>query len=130
LGPAGHRLALMGLVDIEGGWKAVAMTVQAVESGDLIVAVDDAVVTVTFNRPAKRNALTQAMYAAAADTLETADADPAVAAVVLTGSGVAFSAGNDLDDFASVADRDRQLSGGGLTAVGASSRPSRRSRCR
>lgn len=75
------------------------MAVQPVDDGDVAVTVDGPVVVVTLNRPAKRNALTQAMYATVADTLRAADADRAVAAVVLTGAGGAFTAGNDLADF-------------------------------
>jgi enoyl-CoA hydratase/carnithine racemase len=54
----------------------------------------------TLNRPDKKNALTHAMYAALADGLEGADADPALKVIVLTGAGDAFTAGNDLADFA------------------------------
>jgi enoyl-CoA hydratase/carnithine racemase len=52
-----------------------------------------------MSRPAKRNALTQAMHATMADTLEAADAG--VGAVVITEVGSAFTAGNELADFAS-----------------------------
>lgn len=55
------------------------------------------VVTLTLNRPDKRNAITTAMYATLADELAAAD-DAAV--VVLTGAGGAFTAGNDLADMA------------------------------
>jgi enoyl-CoA hydratase/carnithine racemase len=83
------------------------MSVRTVPSGDVMVEVDGPVVTVTLAREAKRNALTQAMYGTVADTLEAADADAGVAAVILTGSGVAFTAGNDLADFASGAPLDQ-----------------------
>lgn len=61
---------------------------------------DGAILTLAFNRPEKRNAITAAMYAALAEALAAADADPAVRVVVLTGAGDAFTAGNDLKDFA------------------------------
>jgi enoyl-CoA hydratase/carnithine racemase len=77
------------------------MSVIPVPDGDVTVEVDGRFVTVTFNRPAKRNAITQAMYGTIADTLEAADADLNVAAVIFTGNGEAFTAGNDLQDFAS-----------------------------
>ena len=54
-------------------------------------------VTIRLNRPAKRNAITTAMYAQLADELGRAN-DAAV--IVLTGSGGAFTAGNDLHDMA------------------------------
>jgi enoyl-CoA hydratase/carnithine racemase len=59
----------------------------------------DGILTVTFNRPEKKNALTGAMYNAIADALEAAETDSAVRVVVFTGNGGAFTAGNDLKDF-------------------------------
>lgn len=55
---------------------------------------------IRLTRPHKYNAITQDMYAVLAEALLSADRDPEVRAVVLTGSGAAFSAGNDLHDFA------------------------------
>lgn len=60
----------------------------------------DGVLRLTWNRPEKKNALTGAMYAAYADALDQAAGDPAVRAVVVSGAGGAFTAGNDLQDFA------------------------------
>jgi enoyl-CoA hydratase/carnithine racemase len=77
------------------------MSVTPVPTGNVTVEVDGRIVLVTFNRPEKRNALTQDMYRVLADTLEAADTDLGVAAVVFTGNGEAFTAGNDLQDFAS-----------------------------
>jgi enoyl-CoA hydratase/carnithine racemase len=76
------------------------MSVTPVPTGDVIVEVDGRVVLVTFNRSEKRNAITQDMYRTMADTLEAADSDLSVAAVIFTGAGEAFTAGNDLNDFA------------------------------
>jgi len=66
-----------------------------------LVLVDDAdgVRTIRFNRPEKKNALTRAMYAAAAEALETAGGDTGVRVVMLAGSPGVFTAGNDLVDF-------------------------------
>jgi enoyl-CoA hydratase/carnithine racemase len=66
-------------------------------AGDVLVEAEDGIVTITFNRPAKRNAMTSAMYAGIADALETANTD-GTAVVVFTGAGGAFTAGNDLRD--------------------------------
>ena len=60
----------------------------------------DAVRVLRWNRPDKRNAITAAMYSAMADHLHKSETNPHVRAVVLMGHAKAFSAGNDLDDFA------------------------------
>ena len=57
------------------------------------------VVRVHLNRPQKRNALTQDMYAAMTQALQDAEARDDIAAVVLSGEGDLFCAGNDLGDF-------------------------------
>lgn len=66
---------------------------------DILTAQADGVLTITFNRPDKKNALTSAMYATLADALEAADTDPAVRAILFAGNGGAFTSGNDLQDF-------------------------------
>ncbi len=53
----------------------------------------------TLNRPEKKNALTGAMYRALREALVAASADEGVGAVLLTGAGGAFCAGNDIGDF-------------------------------
>ncbi|HEX4609764.1 MAG TPA: enoyl-CoA hydratase-related protein [Urbifossiella sp.] len=57
-----------------------------------------AAAVLTIDRPDRRNALSRALIAALADGFARAAADPAVRAVVLTGSGPAFCAGMDLDE--------------------------------
>lgn len=57
------------------------------------------VLEITINRPERKNALTMAMYSAMADLLDEAVSDPGVRVVILTGSGGAFTSGNDLADF-------------------------------
>ena len=53
----------------------------------------------TFNRPAKMNALTRGMYADLAKALNDAAGDFSVRAVVITSEGDHFTAGNDIADF-------------------------------
>lgn len=57
-----------------------------------------AAAVLTIDRPDRRNALSRALIAALADAFTRAAADPAVRAVVLTGTGAAFCAGMDLDE--------------------------------
>ena len=66
---------------------------------DILIDTTAGVTTLTINRPDKKNSLTQAMYGALADGLETAAADAAVRVVVLQGHATIFSAGNDIGDF-------------------------------
>ncbi len=55
---------------------------------------------VRMTRAAKKNALTQAMYAAMADALREAETDPRIRACVILGDQGVFTAGNDVADFA------------------------------
>jgi enoyl-CoA hydratase/carnithine racemase len=66
-----------------------------------LVLVDDAdgIRTIRFNRPDKKNALTRAMYSAAADALETGAGDNSVRVFLITGTDGVFTAGNDIIDF-------------------------------
>ena len=64
---------------------------------EISTAVDGQALTVTIDRPAKRNALTAAMYRELAAALRQAKDD--IRVIVLTGAGGIFSAGNDLGDF-------------------------------
>ncbi len=59
---------------------------------------DGAVLTITLNRPDVFNAFNQALHAGLHDALLAA-ADPAVRAVVITGAGKAFCAGQDIKEF-------------------------------
>ena len=59
----------------------------------------DAVLEIVIDRAAKKNALTAEMYAAMANVLREADADPGVRVMLLRGTREVFSAGNDIDDF-------------------------------
>jgi enoyl-CoA hydratase/carnithine racemase len=61
--------------------------------------IADGILTLSFNRPEKKNAITAAMYAEAARVLHDAEINSDVRVVVLTGVGNVFTAGNDLKDF-------------------------------
>lgn len=67
------------------------------------VRIEEGVLRLTLVRPDKKNALTNAMYSALGDALERAETDNHVRAVLLDAEGDAFTAGNDLSDFAAVA---------------------------
>lgn len=63
---------------------------------------DTGVAVVTLNRPERMNAWGDGLAAAFYAALDSAEADPAVRAVVLTGSGRAFCAGADMGDLSSI----------------------------
>ena len=66
---------------------------------DILTGIDDDILTITFNRAAKKNAITAAMYQALADALHAGENDPAVRVMLIVGQPEIFTAGNDLDDF-------------------------------
>lgn len=64
---------------------------------DILFSVQNHIATITLNRPPV-NALSLSMMSMFVDTLEAADADDSVRAVIITGSGRCFSAGVDLKE--------------------------------
>lgn len=68
--------------------------------------LSDRILTITIARPERKNALTQAMYGKMADAIVDANTNKAVRAIVITGEGDMFTAGNDLSDFASMEERE------------------------
>ncbi|WP_296709930.1 enoyl-CoA hydratase-related protein [Rhodoblastus sp.] len=66
---------------------------------DVEVARNGAVLELSLNRPAKKNALTNAMYRALSVALHEAERDQNIGAVLISGAGGVFSAGNDIGDF-------------------------------
>ena len=57
---------------------------------------DKAIATITFNRPDKRNAMSDEMRTEFIHALEQVAADQAIKALVLTGAGKGFCAGGDI----------------------------------
>lgn len=69
------------------------------EGAGVRTAADEGVLTITLDRPRRRNALDAPMREALAAAIDHAAAAPEIAAIVLTGAGGAFCAGGDLGDF-------------------------------
>lgn len=65
----------------------------------IIAERQDGLLTLTLNRPDKRNALNTAMYRALTEALRQATADDAIHALLIQGQPDCFTAGNDLADF-------------------------------
>ena len=66
------------------------------------------VLTVTLARPEKKNAITQAMYAALSEATERARTDDAVRVLLFRSEGDSFSAGNDIADFIALGSQGQQ----------------------
>lgn len=67
-------------------------------SETIVAEKRDQVLVLTINRPKRKNAITEAMYTTLTQEIEAAAAT-GLRAIVLTGAGADFSAGNDLEDF-------------------------------
>jgi enoyl-CoA hydratase/carnithine racemase len=78
------------------------------------VLVDKArgVLTLTLNRPEKKNALTWDMYRRLGEAIDSATDAPDVRCILLQGNGDSFTAGNDLSEFAAVNSGERDRVGG------------------
>jgi enoyl-CoA hydratase/carnithine racemase len=63
--------------------------------------------TLTLNRPEALNAFNDGMYKAIADALSTAATNDDISVVIITGSGRAFSAGQDLGEMADPTRREK-----------------------
>lgn len=79
----------------------------------VLVNRDHGIATVTLNRPEKLNALNREMRVTFCRAMQELAADPDIGAVILTGSGRAFSAGLDLNELGAEGIRET----GGVTFV-------------
>jgi len=73
--------------------------------------------TIRLNRPEAKNAMNQAMWIGCAEALTTAADDPSIAVVVLTGTGDAFCAGQDVIEMAQLAMGTLEGGGNGFTVL-------------
>jgi len=72
----------------------------------VLEALEDGVLLLTLNRPDRKNAFDETMWRETRDALADAQADDAVRAVIVTGAGEAFSAGQDLGQMAARPDNE------------------------
>jgi len=66
---------------------------------EIVTERTGSILSVQFNRPEKKNALTVSMYQTVADLLNAAAKNDDIRVVLLHGAGDSFSAGNDIADF-------------------------------
>ncbi|MET9254815.1 enoyl-CoA hydratase/isomerase family protein [Streptomyces sp. NPDC003717] len=89
----------------------------------LISRVADSVATVVVHHPAKRNAMTAAMWRAVPELLDALADDPAVRVLVLTGAGGTFCAGADISTLRESAEEAQGLAGRAEEALAAFPKP-------
>jgi enoyl-CoA hydratase/carnithine racemase len=89
----------------------------------LLHSVTDSVATVVIRHPAKRNAMTAAMWQALPPLLDSLASDPAVRALVLTGEGGTFCAGADISTLRSSPVEAQRLSVDAEEALAAFPKP-------
>jgi enoyl-CoA hydratase/carnithine racemase len=77
---------------------------------DLIVSDDGPIRILRMNRPAKKNALTLAMYDAMAAAVEESETNGAIRCLLIAGGPGSFCAGNDIGDFMKSANEGGALS--------------------
>lgn len=78
----------------------------------IIVEKSGGVLTLTLNRPEKKNALTAQMYGVLGSAIDAAADDPDVRCILLQSNGDSFTAGNDLSEFAAINSGDRERASG------------------
>lgn len=79
-------------------------------SDHVVSELSGGVLTLTLNRPEKKNALTRAMYQALGDAIDQSNDNPSVRCILFQAEGDMFTAGNDLADFAAVNAGDNNAS--------------------
>lgn len=77
---------------------------------DILTSKENSILTITFNRPEKKNAITSEMYQIMAEALHAAEENSEIRVILFTGTDSIFTAGNDLQDFMKNAD---QITNGG-----------------
>ncbi len=65
----------------------------------IVLKKEEGKLSIIFNNPDKKNALTSDMYHFASNEINKAESDLSVSVIILSGSGGSFSSGNDLFDF-------------------------------
>lgn len=66
---------------------------------EILSSIENGILTLEFNRPERKNAITAAMYQIMAEALTEAEDNTEVRAILIVGKPEIFTAGNDLEDF-------------------------------
>ena len=68
-------------------------------NGNIIVTDERGTRVITLRRPGKKNAITQDMYREMSRAIDTAQNNPDIRCMIITGGSGVFTAGDDIDDF-------------------------------
>ncbi|HWZ38746.1 MAG TPA: enoyl-CoA hydratase-related protein [Bradyrhizobium sp.] len=77
-------------------------------AGHIIVSDEGATRTIVMRRPEKKNALTPEMFLAMSDAINSAQSNPDIRCLILTGRSGVFTAGDDVGDFVKEASIKRE----------------------
>ena len=77
-----------------------------IDTGHVISSLKENVLTLTLNRPRKRNALSEGMYRRLRAELMAADDAPEIRVILITGAPEVFSSGADLKELMGREDKD------------------------
>ncbi|RLA00848.1 MAG: enoyl-CoA hydratase [Gammaproteobacteria bacterium] len=69
------------------------------ENQEVLITIEQGIMSITLNRPEKKNALTNEMYQSIVTALKHGASDDQVRVVLFSGKGDSFTAGNDIADF-------------------------------
>lgn len=82
-------------------------------TGNIVVTEERGTRVITLRRPSKKNAITQDMYREMSRAVDTAQNNPDIRCMIITGGSGVFTAGDDIDDFMKAdASRPETLSDG------------------
>jgi enoyl-CoA hydratase/carnithine racemase len=78
-----------------------AASLQGIDTmpGHIIVTDEGATRVITLRRPDKKNAITQAMYREMSQAIDTAQNNPEIRCMIITGGSGVFTAGDDVNEF-------------------------------
>jgi enoyl-CoA hydratase/carnithine racemase len=68
-------------------------------AGHIIVSDEESTRTIVMRRPEKKNALNDDMFVAMSEAIDSAQSNPAIRCLILTGRAGVFTAGDDIGDF-------------------------------
>lgn len=94
----GHVIDRESAAEAGSSGSAVPPAVAAALVPGFRFSLDDGIGTLTFDRPARLNALSAEMWDALPALIAAIDAEPEIGALILRGAGGAFSAGSDIGD--------------------------------